>query len=48
MYTKFNRNTEKETMDFKIKYVLYTLHRDRDRDGEPLFSIMPVCEPLEF
>ena len=23
-----------------LRYVLYTLHRDRDRDMEPLFSIV--------
>ena len=27
-------------------YVLYTLHRDRDRHREPLFSIVPISFPV--
>ena len=29
---------------FLYHYVLYTLHRDRDR--EPLFSIVPISVPI--
>ena len=31
---------------FLLHYVLYTLHSDRDRDGEPLFSIVPIPVPV--
>ena len=35
-------------MGFYIRLVLYTLHRDMDRDGEPLFSVVPVSVPVPF
>ena len=31
---------------FLLHYVLYTLHSDRDRDREPLFSIVPIPVPV--
>ena len=33
---------------FLLHYVLYTLHSDRDRDREPLFSIVPIPVPVLF
>ena len=29
-----------------LRYVLYTLHRDRDEDREPLFFIVPIPVPV--
>ena len=33
---------------YTLCYALYTPHRDRDRDGEPLFSIVPIPVPVPF
>ena len=41
-YTTRHRDRDRDQRVSILRYVLFTLHRDRKRDMEPLFSIVPV------